>query len=274
MVVNTYKALVVDFDYTLVGDDMMVAPALEQAIKTLLKQGIFFSIATGRHYYGIIRKACKQLGLSAPQIVFGGAQIVDPSSDKTLWRQWIPYKEVIKIIQLLQKRKIIFFIEKGDATYSTHHELPFFYGGAVKLKPLNNLPKASVPKILVSANFNKMDLSQITELAKDIEKKFKDIHPIKIVVSSGYYGLDITSQKATKHLAVLKLSQILGIDPKQMAAVGDGYNDYPLLTACGLKIAMGTAPPELKAIADFVAPSIFENGLLFAINKFFLQKKI
>lgn len=267
---SRYKALVVDFDYTLVGDDMILSPSLEKGINSLMKKGIHFSIATGRLYHGLVRSVCKQLKLTAPQIVLGGAQIVDPITDKILWREWMPYQEVKKLIALLQKRKLAFFVEKGDSIYSTYRKLPFFYGSMLKFKPLNKLPKAGVPKITVSANFNKLNETQATQLEKDIEAKFKDMHPIKIVVSSGYYGLDITSQKATKHLAVLKLSQMLGVDPKEMAAAGDGYNDYPLLTACGLKIAMGTAPPALKEIADFISPGVSENGLLVAIKKYFL----
>ena len=52
--------------------------------------------------------------------------------------------------------------------------------------------------------------------------------------------------------------------------MGDGYNDFPLLMACGLKIAMGNAVPELKAIADFIAPSVEEDGVATVIEKFIL----
>ena len=41
--------------------------------------------------------------------------------------------------------------------------------------------------------------------------------------------------------------------------------------ACGLKIAMGNAVPELKAIADFIAPTVEEDGVATVIEKFVLQ---
>ena len=55
-----------------------------------------------------------------------------------------------------------------------------------------------------------------------------------------------------------------------MIGVGDGYNDFPLLMACGLKVAMGNAVPELKAIADYIAPTVADDGIVDVIKTFVL----
>jgi hydroxymethylpyrimidine pyrophosphatase-like HAD family hydrolase len=55
-----------------------------------------------------------------------------------------------------------------------------------------------------------------------------------------------------------------------MIGVGDGYNDFPLLEACGLKVAMGNALEDLKGIADYIAPSVDEDGVANVIEKFIL----
>ncbi|MCH8109871.1 MAG: HAD hydrolase family protein, partial [Chloroflexi bacterium] len=39
-----------------------------------------------------------------------------------------------------------------------------------------------------------------------------------------------------------------------------------------LRIVMGDAPDELKAIADYIAPSIDEDGLAVAIEEFVLPR--
>ena len=57
-----------------------------------------------------------------------------------------------------------------------------------------------------------------------------------------------------------------------MVAAGDSYNDLPMLKACGFSIAMGSAPGEVKAIADFVAPTVDEDGLAVAINDYVLPR--
>ena len=41
-----------------------------------------------------------------------------------------------------------------------------------------------------------------------------------------------------------------------------------LLSTAGFSVAMGNAPEEIKAIADYVTLDVEEHGLADAINKF------
>ena len=52
----------------------------------------------------------------------------------------------------------------------------------------------------------------------------------------------------------------------------NGLLNQPMLEACGLSVAMGNAPPEVKSIADFVVPSVENDGLAVAINDHVLPK--
>jgi hypothetical protein len=45
-----------------------------------------------------------------------------------------------------------------------------------------------------------------------------------------------------------------------------------MLEACGFSVAMGNAPPEVKDAAEFVAPSVAEDGLAVAINEYVLPR--
>ena len=71
---------------------------------------------------------------------------------------------------------------------------------------------------------------------------------------------------------IARVGQTLGVIPANMVAVGDSYNDLPMLEACGFSIAMGNAPPEVKDAAEFVAPSVAEDGLAIAINEYVLPR--
>lgn len=87
---------------------------------------------------------------------------------------------------------------------------------------------------------------------------------------NGKIDLVITHAAATKQHAILEVAKLLKIETHDIIGVGDGYNDFPLLMACGLKVAMGNAVDELKAIADYVAPSVEEDGVADVIEKFVL----
>ncbi len=89
---------------------------------------------------------------------------------------------------------------------------------------------------------------------------------------AGTYDIHITHQLATKKHAMQKLLDLIQVEPSQVMVVGDGGNDLPLFELAGLKVAMGNADSKLKEHADWIAPSIDEDGLATAIEKFILQK--
>jgi hydroxymethylpyrimidine pyrophosphatase-like HAD family hydrolase len=64
---------------------------------------------------------------------------------------------------------------------------------------------------------------------------------------------------------------MLGVRYEEIIGVGDGHNDVPLLEAVGLKVAMGNAPDEVKAIADYVAPKLSEDGVADVIQRYILR---
>ena len=54
-------------------------------------------------------------------------------------------------------------------------------------------------------------------------------------------------------------------------AFGDGGNDKSILQAAGTGIAMGNAPDDVKAAADYVTASVDDDGVAKAIRKFLLR---
>jgi hydroxymethylpyrimidine pyrophosphatase-like HAD family hydrolase len=54
-------------------------------------------------------------------------------------------------------------------------------------------------------------------------------------------------------------------------AVGDQDNDASMIAWAGLGVAMGNGSPAVKAIADWVAPPLAEDGAAVAIERFILS---
>jgi Cof subfamily protein (haloacid dehalogenase superfamily) len=263
-----YKAVITDYDNTLVGFHQTIKENLKEKIIGLKNKGLIFSIATGRSFTGIVKETCKILKLTAPQIVMGGAQIVNPVDESVLWEELIPAKDAHSIVDFLYSKSLYTVVETEDCDYSSDGKFVFFFRKNIPVKKIKDLPFEPIPKILVVAYMNNLNEKQILEL----EKKIKSDHPNLSVIKflyDGKWGLDITSEKATKHTAVLEYMKLLNLKPQEVVGVGDNFNDYPLLSACGFKIAMADAPKELLEIADFVAPSEKNDGLLTVLNKFF-----
>ena len=88
---------------------------------------------------------------------------------------------------------------------------------------------------------------------------------------NGLLCVDVTDQSVSKMHGISEVFEILGISREDAIGVGDSYNDFPLLMACGLKVAMGNAIDELKSIADYIAPSVDDDGVTDVIEKFVLN---
>jgi len=82
---------------------------------------------------------------------------------------------------------------------------------------------------------------------------------------------EVTHVEATKGSATQFLAEdILGLQPQNVMAIGDNFNDVSMLTYAGVGVAMGNAPQAVKDQADWVAPSVDLNGVAAALEKFVL----
>jgi hypothetical protein len=61
--------------------------------------------------------------------------------------------------------------------------------------------------------------------------------------------LDILPAGCSKGAAILSLAASQGIDPSQILAIGDNWNDVSMLEIAGAAVLMANAPEDLKALA-------------------------
>jgi len=76
----------------------------------------------------------------------------------------------------------------------------------------------------------------------------------------------VNKGEAVRYLA----EDLLGLSAKNIMAIGDNFNDIEMLYYAGFGIAMGNAPLEVQAIAQWVAPSVEQDGVATAIEAFIL----
>jgi len=74
-----------------------------------------------------------------------------------------------------------------------------------------------------------------------------------------------------KAVGLRKLIDHLGLTTEEVAAFGDGHNDFEMIEAVGSGIAMGNAAEELKVKARYVTKSLNEGGIAYAVDKWILS---
>jgi Cof subfamily protein (haloacid dehalogenase superfamily) len=247
MLNNKYKAILFDVDGTLIQNRKNSSPS--QAVCDAIanaRDNIPIGIATARslpqlnEIFGVLK-------LSAPCIINGGAQIIDPQSLKNLSDQPIDIVDALSIIKLVIPYQLPIYINENglEIQYSSTYISQKTY--FIYLEELE-------PKI-----------------ADELISKFKifkniDVHKI-IPHNPDKVSLGITHVLATKEHGIKKVAEFLKTSPEYIVGVGDGYNDISLLQACGYKVAMGNAIDEVKAIADYIAPSVDDDGVVDILKK-------
>jgi hypothetical protein len=82
--------------------------------------------------------------------------------------------------------------------------------------------------------------------------------------------LDILPAGCSKASALLHLAELRGIDASEILAIGDNWNDVPMLQIAGQSAVMANAPEGLRALAAergwLIAPSNDEDGVASVIE--------
>lgn len=89
------------------------------------------------------------------------------------------------------------------------------------------------------------------------------------VVGSGEGYFDVVCPGVNKATGLRHLLDRWGISPEECVAFGDSENDVAMLELVGHSYAMATAPADVCACADSIAPSCAEDGVLQVLEELF-----
>lgn len=251
------KAIFVDFDGTLVDETLHIPPKLTNLIKKIQKKKIHFVIATGRPFLGEVEKVAQLFNLNAPQIMLGGAAIIDPKTKKILFKTFLQKKVSESIIDLLQNQDIPFKIETPQMIFFHKIVIPKVENSSLLLLPYKSPLKKTAAKIIIYPT-KKCSLNTI---ASTLEKLNLPIQIIRIKETERVHSLHLTSKNANKFLSVKKVKRILDLQKGYTVGIGDGLNDLDLLKAVDKKVSVDTAPNELISMADTIIPCPKKEGV-------------
>lgn len=246
-----YKALILDIDGTIVPSrkDGMPSKRVVEAIHKA-QDKITVSVASGRPYF-LARNILKALNIDDPCVLDGGAQIMDIKTGKILFERFLSVEKQKEILRLL--------LSYGYEIYPSKEGPP--------LKSIDEVNEKTGKLVVVGVppeNTIKM-LEELTAIEKIA------VHPVHNAwVNPDFIDVHITNSESTKKHAIQELLKIISVKKEKVIGIGDSLNDMPLFESVGFKIAMGNAPKELKEQADYVAPSVEEDGVADVIEKFVL----
>lgn len=246
------SALVFDLDGTAIPKQANGMPSKKvvEAVQKA-KQVCHVSIATGRPLR-LSEQILEALQIEDLCILNGGAQLYSRKAKQFVWKQEVE-------ATILQE---LFAQLKAFGQYMVEDERP--------LPPLPLLEYAA-ERVNESVGLSCIFAVSIEDAKQivSIVKKFSSLTAHSVSSwTEGTWDIHITHELATKKHALQALLAHLNVQVDEVMVVGDGGNDLPLFELAGWKVAMGNAAEELKAQADWIAPTVDEDGLAVAIEKF------
>jgi Cof subfamily protein (haloacid dehalogenase superfamily) len=266
-----FQLIALDLDGTVIDHDLVIHPDVRETIAAVQARGIHVTLATGR-MFGAAMPFARELGIRAPIICYQGALVRHPLTGATLHHAAMPADLAAEAVSELLDADIFVIAYVNDVHHiaARRPELePYlaFHPEETEIVITPDLDRlvARVPptKLLFVADPPVVE----RELARLIAR-FGDT--LAIVRSHAIFG-ELTAPHVSKGHALATLAQSLGTPREAVMAIGDQENDLSMITWAGLGLAMGNAPPAVRARAHAVLPTVSEAGVAHALRRYVLD---
>ena len=242
-----YKLIVLDLDGTLTNSKKVITPRNREILIRVQEQGVRLVLASGRPTYGIVPLA-NELRMNE----FGG-----------------------------------FILSYNGGECARSHQLSILTYDGAEIVTENSQD----PYVQKEAFLNKMAVRETNDFLTDITLPVAKclivgdadkLIPLEAelclrlqgrinVFRSEPYFLELVPQGIDKALSLAVLLKEIGVERKEMIAIGDGYNDLSMIKFAGLGIAMGNAQEPVKKAADYITLSNEEDGVAEALEHFYYK---
>jgi Cof subfamily protein (haloacid dehalogenase superfamily) len=262
------RLIALDLDGTLIGSDLVVRPRVREAIGCARERGAEVTIVTGR-MFAAARPFANVLGITGPMVCYQGAAVYDAGSGATLRETPVQPEVTAQVLAWAHEHGVHAQCYADDKLYVDEiNRFSKSYTDLARVEPV------LVPSL--SAEFAHRPTIKLV-LVDEAERAEQHLGALRALLGERAYltrshreFVEIIDPAVNKGEALRFVSERYGVPLDETLAVGDAWNDVPLLDAAGIGVAMGSAPPELLSRADAVVSDVAHDGVAEAIERFVL----
>jgi Cof subfamily protein (haloacid dehalogenase superfamily) len=264
---SSYRLVVMDLDGTARSRRLGITPGVREAIEGAQARGVRVCVATGRMW----RSAApwvRTLGVDPPAILYNGGQVLDFATGHTLYERRLLAATARTALAVIRRDPEVqpHLYLNDRVLVERSHPLTEAYaaddGLVAEIVPSFDPLLADDPhKLLVIGAPERIEALQAAVRAAAL--------PVHAVRSEPGY-LEILPPDVSKGEALRAMLDALGLVPAETVAIGDNWNDLEMIEAAGLGVAMGHAPAEVRARADYVCGTADEEGVREVLERFVL----
>ena len=281
------KIIALDLDGTLLDSEKRLSDVNRAALERAAAKGVLIVPTTGR-FFGMMPPAVRDLPFVRYAITINGAQVYDRETDTALVRDEIPLEMALQVMEVLDRYDVIYdcyrqnwgwmtaALQDKAADYATNeHYLKMVLEFRKPVPELKAHLRATadegdVQKVMLFATNRERStaIDCLRKLSDELAAKFPEIK----VTASTWNNLELNIRTAHKGNALRRFAEHLGFGLGNCMAFGDGMNDFTMVEAAGLGIAMANAEPEVKRVAKYVTLSNDDDGVAKGIDKWIFSR--
>ncbi|WP_409343353.1 Cof-type HAD-IIB family hydrolase [Paenibacillus sp. MBLB4367] len=246
-------------DGTLLNSQSVVSTKHIEAVRNAQDAGVIVVIATGR-YYMQAERIMKTLDFDGILVSNDGAATIKNKTKEIIHEHSFSVEDISPLITYCRQHEIHFSL-----TTAFNHYVEF-------MSPYQ-IDKCKQYEIQYSTHNDVLELKEpVMKLTIDDEKRingWQDIvlpSHIKLRANAEFFK-EYVHHQTSKTNGLRKVLESYGIDPSEIIAIGDFYNDLDMIEYAGLGVAMGNAPDDVKEKANDVTLSNDEDGVYYALEK-------
>lgn len=273
------RAILMDMDGTLLGKSQVAVSTRNMvAVQKAIERGVHVIPCTGRVYDMLPPQLLTQKGIRYI-VTSHGARAYDCITKTSLYEDLISPEQASELMKILEGKGLyneiaadetIYFeksvIENVDMSLVPEHHVWY-----VRDNCYTAVEKPSEYFLKNGIGLEKMNIYGIPEeLQQDIFDKITATGYIQHTRGAAGPNLEFQHAGMQKLKAVDAILEKLGVSYEETLAIGDSSSDVEIIKACGVGVAMGNAPDDIKAYADYVTGINTDDGFAQAIEKFVL----
>ncbi|MGL5053931.1 MAG: Cof-type HAD-IIB family hydrolase [Cetobacterium sp.] len=259
------KLVVTDMDGTFLNDKKEFSDEFWGIYSKMEEKGIKFVVASGRQYQNL-RKNFDRIKEKIIFIAENGSYVIN--NEEEIYSRVLSEETIKKYIEIGRKipstnivlcGKKSAYIESQDLEFEK--EVEKYYEAKQFVDNLLDIKNDEIIKIA---------FCDLTGTEKNVYPHLKNEVDCQVVIS-GDIWLDVSHLESNKGIALEVLQKEFGINYEETMVFGDYLNDYEMLKKGRYSFAMENAHEEVKKIANFMAKSNNESGVLEELKRVILN---
>lgn len=268
------KLIALDLDGTLLLPDKTLSEKnRDTLIRASQENGIHIVLATGRTCSGV-NKILEWIPCIRYVVLSNGAVVQDTWTGEVIAEHCIKNEDAVAFYDYAVSQKLT---------------VDFFYQGKRFVSPdwddcIRQMEISEGTKQLLLSNCTKVEKQRAylegipgvekisirfrnEKLKKQLYNQIEEMFPQLKICSSLETNIEANCKYVTKATGIQDLIEYLGIHMNSVMAFGDNGNDYEMLSAAGIGVAMGNSTPEIKAAADKITRDNTEDGVAYMVRE-------